>query len=281
MRCLARRTSSLGYLPQEVELAYGDLVSGAGLPEAARGVSAVIHVAGTTKAFRQRDYIAGNVTATRNLLDACLPEPRFVYVSSLAAAGPQGLGHPVSWYGESKRAAEDLVRLRRGAVIVRPPVVYGPRDTDVFQVFRWIGRGVMPAIGGAGARFSHIHVADLAEALAVAASLPAAADRTFFVSGGDVTWEEFARAAAGLLGRRVKVVAVPKSLAYAVAWFAEIADRLKGRPGILSRQKVAEAAFRDWTCPFDPAMTELGFRPRPLVGGLKQTLAWYKDAGWL
>ncbi len=281
MRCLVRRTSSLRYLPQGVELAYGDLVSGEGLPEAARAAAAVIHAAGTTKAFRREGYIAGNETATRNLLDACPPEPRFVYVSSLAAAGPHGVGHPVSWYGESKLAAEDLVRQRPGAVIVRPPVVYGPRDTDVFQVFRWIGRGVMPAIGGGGARFSHIHAADLAEALAATASVPGASGRTYFVSGGDVTWEEFARTAAGLLGRRVKIVPVPETLAYAMAWFSETVDRLKGRPGILSRQKVAEARYRDWTCSSEAAIAELGFKPRPLADGLKQTLAWYKDAGWL
>ena len=78
-----------------------------------------------------------------------------VHVSSLAAVGPSLDGtpvreddeaRPVTHYGKSKLEGERIVRrLVPDAVIVRPPVVYGPRDTDVFQVLKPLSRG----IGGA------------------------------------------------------------------------------------------------------------------------------------
>jgi len=72
VRCLVRRSSSLHNLPPTgepgIDLAYGDLASGDGLPEAVRGVDTVIHLAGTTKATTVAGYYTGNAGATANLL---------------------------------------------------------------------------------------------------------------------------------------------------------------------------------------------------------------------
>ena len=59
VRCLVRRSSSFRQLPaMAVDLAYGDLVSGAGLREAAEGMDVVIHLAGVTKALSAQGYIS-------------------------------------------------------------------------------------------------------------------------------------------------------------------------------------------------------------------------------
>ena len=51
---------------------------------------------------------------------------------------------------------------------------------------------------------------------------------------------------------------------------------------IISREKVKEAQCRHWTCDTRRAALELGFEAQtPLELGLAQTLAWYKEAGWL
>ena len=54
-------------------------------------------------------------------------------------------------------------------MIVRPPVVYGPRDTDVFQLLKSISKGLILEIAGGERWFSAIYVSDLATALISAA----------------------------------------------------------------------------------------------------------------
>ncbi len=177
VRCLVRRSSSLHNLPQAgVELAYGELANGDGLPAAVRGVDTVIHLAGTTKAANAAGYYAGNAGGTANLLRAAGAVRRFVHVSSLAAAGPSAAGralaedsgtedyppHPVSHYGRSKLAAEQAVQdsdLWQRTTMIRPPVVYGPgRQTTSIQVIRARpARGWMRTqIGSAERRFSFV-----------------------------------------------------------------------------------------------------------------------------
>jgi nucleoside-diphosphate-sugar epimerase len=295
VRCLARRTSSLEGLPASVEVTYGDLRTGEGLAAAAAGVAIVFHVAGVTKAFTRQEYFAGNLEGTVKLLAACGDVPRFVHVSSLAAVGPNpdeapltedAPPRPVTWYGESKRDAEHAVRdsaLADRAAIVRPPVVYGPRDKDVYEVFRSVSKGWMVEIGRGDSWFSYLHAADLAEALIRAGCAHAAAGRTYFVANAEpISWHGFARAAAGVLGRRVRTVRVPGAVAYAAGWCAEMAARRRGGPSILSRQKVLEGRCRRWVCDTSRARAELGWCPRlALERGIHDTVAWYKDAGWL
>ena len=186
VRALVRPTRVPRALPQGVEVVHGDLSSGAGLAEALGAVHTVIHLAGVTKALRQSDYYAGNVRATEQLALAMAGTGiRLVHVSSLAAMGPNTPGapltedsepHPISHYGRSKLEAERVVRrLVPGAVIVRPPVVYGPRDTDVFQLLKSISKGLVLEISGGERWFSALYVKDLVEGLLAAAAAPAAA----------------------------------------------------------------------------------------------------------
>jgi len=296
VRCLVRRTSSLASLPSSaIELAEGDLESGAGLDEALRGVDTVIHLAGVTKARTPAAYHLGNAQATANLVRAAADVRRFVHVSSLAAAGPssphrpvteEDEPHPVSHYGRSKLAGEEVVResaLAARAVIVRPPIVYGPRDRDVFQMIRLVSRGWILQIGTAPRLFSFIYVGDLVDGLIAAAVKENAPGHVFFMAHpAPVTWSEFGKAAARLMGRRAHAVAIPEKAAYAVGLCAEWGARVSGAPGILSRDKVTEACGAGWICDPGRALRELGFRAcTGLEEGLRRTLAWYKEAGWI
>ncbi len=300
LRVLVRRKNA--ELPAGVEAAFGDLVTGEGVAEALRGVDTVIHLAGVTKALRPADYYGGNARATETLARAAAGAPsgpvnRFVHVSSLAAVGPsldgaplaeEAAPHPPSHYGKSKLEAERIVRaLLPQSVIVRPPVVYGPRDTGVFQILKSIAGGWFLDISGGdaqGARwFSAIYVEDLVEGLLAAAAHPAAQGRDYFMAHPQpVSWRGLAETAAGIMGVRVRRVAVPGAVAYAVGACADLGARATGRPGIVSRDKVTEARYACWTCDPRRAAAELGFRARtPLETGIARTLAWYKEAGWL
>jgi len=289
VRCLVRRKSAT-----PAEVVWGDLVSGAGVDEALDGVDLVIHLAGVTKALAVDDYYAGNVRATEKLARALAARGiRMVHVSSLAAVGPSLDGtpvreddeaRPVTHYGKSKLEGERMVRrLVPDAVIVRPPVVYGPRDTDVFQVLKPLSRGIAVQLGAGERWFSAIYVGDLVEGLIAASTGASAAGQTFFLANSTpVSWSDLRASAARIMGRGARVLRVPRAVAYAAGWGAEMGARLTGKPGIISREKVAEALCPHWTCDTRRAAAEIGFEARTsLDAGLALTLAWYREAGWL
>ena len=296
-RCLLRRDSFKRHplaLPTEAEIVFGDLVTGEGLSEALEGVDTVIHLAGVTKALSTAEFYLGNVRATENLARAVAGRGiRLVHVSSLAAIGPSYDGvpvsedadpHPLTHYGTSKLEGERVVRaLVPGAVIVRPGVVYGPRDTDVLELFKSISMGFVLEISGGERWFQAIYVKDLADGLLAAADTPEAGGRAYFLAHAKAaTWDELSSTAARIMRKRTRVLRIPAPLAYAVGGVAEVWSRLTGKPGIISREKVREAQCRHWTCDTSRAARELGFEARtPLELGLSQTLAWYKEAGWL
>ena len=291
-RCLVRRKKLARPLPPGMEPVFADLATGQGLDEALQGVDTVIHLAGVTKALRAADYNAGNARATETLARAVAGRPvRFLHVSSLAAVGPGTLleedaePRPVSHYGRSKLQAERIVRaLLPNAAIVRPPVVYGPRDTDVFQVLKSAAKGLTLEIAGGGRWFSAIYVKDLADGLVVAARDPRAAGQTYFLAAPQpVSWRELGEVAARIMGRKPpRVVRIPYAAAYAVGACGEAWSRLTRTPGIVSRDKIREARCPSWTCDVRRAAAELGFQAKTtLQAGLAETLAWYKESGWL
>ncbi len=301
VRCLLRATSPRGggarYLPAAGAIpVLGDLLTGAGVAEAAEGASVIFHVAGVTKALRPADIYAGNVTTTQNLLRA-IPagETRLIHVSSLAAVGPSPDGapldenatpHPLTHYGKSKLAGEEAVRDSRWAcqaTVVRPPVVYGPRDTDVFQVFKAAAAGLLVRIGQAESYFSFIYVDDLVDGLILAAERPQTAGRAYFLANREpASWSEFAATASTTMMKRLRTLALPVWAAYVAGACAELAARLKGRASILSRDKITDARQRYWICNAARASNDLGFDARTsLREGIATTLEWYRGQHWL
>jgi nucleoside-diphosphate-sugar epimerase len=219
---------------------------------------------------------------------------RLVHVSSLAAIGPSEAAnrpvdaetepHPLSDYGRSKLEGERLVRASLpDAVIVRPPVVYGPRDTDVFQFLKPVAKGWSLQMTGGERWFSAIYVGDLAAGLVRLAASQAGAGRTYYMAQEPpVSWSGLAACAARIMGVKLRVVRIPPALALAIGECADGWAQLTGKPGIISEEKMIEGRCAAWTCDTQPARTELGFEATTdLQHGLAETLQWYKEAGWL
>ncbi len=293
-RCLLRPTKQPRKLPPGVEPVFGDLTTGEGVDEALRGATAVIHLAGVTKALTVDEFYSGNVRATEVLLRAMQGRDiRLVHVSSLAAVGPSSDGTPVAeeghpspltHYGKSKLAAERLVwELAPQAVILRPPVVYGPRDTDVFQLLKSISQGLVLEISGGDRWFSAIYVDDLVDGMIAATESPHAPGRAYFLAHPKTnTWADLNSIAARIMSCHPRVLRVPLPVARAVGYGAEIWSRMTRKPGIVSREKIREAQCRWWTCDTRRAAAELGFQAKtPFDAGLALALSWYKEAGWL
>lgn len=307
IRALVRRSSDRSGLDAVggIEYAYGDICDADSLPAALDGVDAVVHVAAITKGVRREDYFRVNHFGTRQLVEAAVAAgvQRFLHCSTLAAAGPMRDGRPVteddeprpvSNYGISKLAGEEAVRRHADKLhltIVRPPIVYGPRDRDFFEVFRMGALGLGVKIGlGESKRYSIIHVEDLGEVLAVALEKgrrvtgPKGGEGVYHVSDGGVyTWEEMIRRAGEALGRKNTVVLpVPESLQWPAGLLGSITARLTGRPQIVNLDKVREGYGPGWACTIDRARNELAWEPAwPIDKGLAHTAAWYRENRWI
>ncbi len=299
VRCLVRKTSNLQWLPRErVRL----FTSGGFQPEdyrpALQAVAVVYHLAGATKARSLDEYQKHNVTLTRHLLEAVkrfAPSlQRLVMVSSQAAAGPAAPGEtadesavcrPVTYYGESKLAAERLLSLYPGipAVVLRPVSVYGPRDRDVLSIVKMIGRGFAPVIGSPDRRLTFVFVEDVVRAMLLVAEDARAVGRTYFVTDGRVySWREMRAIMERVLRRRSLAVRVPAPFVWMLAAGSETWSRLTGRATIFNFNKVHELLQVNWGCSGERLQRELGFTPKyDLEQGLRLTVAWARQAGWL
>jgi nucleoside-diphosphate-sugar epimerase len=264
-----------------------------------QGVSFVFHCAGLTKALHVRDYYLVNHLGTKNLLEACARQnpgiEKFILVSSQAAAGPSlggrpvdegGTPHPVSDYGRSKLLAEDEVRDykdRLPVVILRPSSVYGPRDVDVYELFRWASRGLTLEMTGGDRHLNLCYVEDLAAALLLSAELKTSSGSVYFVAENrSYSWSEFRAVLLSTGGVKARTIKLPYGAAYLIGLVSEIGSLFTNRPALANRQKVREAAQRYWLCDVGKIENDLRFRAEyPLQKGLELTWQWYRKSGWL
>lgn len=263
-----------------VEWVRGDLDDRAALKRLCQGAEAVIHVAGVVNAPDADGFERGNVTGTLNVIEAARRAgvPRLVHVSSLSAREPD-----LSIYGASKARAEKLVRASGiDWTIVRPPGIYGPRDTEYFEMFRLARWGILPVPPRDG-RSSLIHVDDLARLLL--ALLPGNEDVSHRVyepdDGRKQGWSHFelARTIGWAVGRRPWVIHLSRASLERIARADRFVRKHKAK---LTLDRVGYMTHPDW-------VVSHGARPpsrlwRPLIAtreGLKATAEWYRDNQWL
>ncbi len=297
VRSLVRQGSDLKWLKGlPVEVAPGDCRDRASLAEAVKDIDHVFHLAGITKAVKEKTYFEINASGTENLIGACLEHnPRvrkFVYVSSQAAAGPCQNGNkkresdrcePVSAYGRSKRMGEELALAHAheiSLVILRPAGVYGPRDKDFYTLFKWLSKRINPCFTG---KVSLCYVRDVIHAILLAAESQTKSGDIFFLSDGvDYLMREVGDVFGRAMGVASLSIPIPKWLIFGVASLSDYLSRLSGKPPLMSRGMAEQICQKNWTCDITKAKTELGFNPQyPLSRGAGLTYEWYKNQKWL
>jgi nucleoside-diphosphate-sugar epimerase len=280
IRLLVRRWSPLPSLAGvEAELVLGDVSDEAALRRLVDGADTVIHAAGLIKARRPADFMAVNRDGTA-LASALAPSARFVLLSSLAAREPL-----LSPYGASKRAAEEAVAGRSGPwLVVRAPAVYGPGDRETLAYFRAVARGFAPRPNLPDARLSLIHVADLADALALAVERPLPASVCEIDDGRDGGYDygDMQAAAEAALGRTARTLAISRVAMDGIAQVNRVSHALGGPVQILTPGKVKEIFHGDWTVHDRRLTAAIGFAARyDLARGFADTILWYRGHGWL
>jgi len=278
-----------------VHILKGDLFRIPALPSK---LDAVFHLAGLTKSLKTADYYTVNRQGTASLLDALAGRalfPRTVVLSSLSACGPSDGRRgrresdppaPVTSYGKSKLGGEEEALARRDrfpVTILRVGAVYGPRDTDFLSLFKLVKHGWIPTVGAAHRLVSLCYVKDIVRALELAGR--ANLESGEILNIGDPvphTFEDIGLAAARVFGKSPKKFVVSKSLAFGASFAREMLSVLTRRPNIVSRDKVLDYLQPGWVAETDNARLKLSFVAEySLDEGIRETIRWYQDAGWL
>jgi len=299
-----RPTSSRKYLSDKrINFINLDLGDKAKLMEQLRGrkFSYVVHAAGVTKCADSRDFHRVNTLGTVNLAEALIAQDgameRFVFVSSLSVMGAErerrpyteitaaDTPRPNTAYGRSKLEAERRLREMEGLplTVLRPTGVYGPRERDYFLMAQSISRHTDFSVGFKPQDITFIYVKDLVQAVFLALEREPSALPYLLSDGHVYSSRTFSDLLHRELGRPWLVrIKAPLWLLRIVTTAGELYGRLTGRVTALNRDKYNILRQRNWRCDISPAQRDLGFKPEyDLERGVKETIRWYKENGWL
>ena len=270
----------------------------------------VVHAAGVTKCLKKEDFYRVNTEGTKNLVRALLaldmPLKRFVYISSLSIMGAireqqpyteiceDDTPQPNTAYGRSKLEAEQWLQqlslYLEGAegrpfpyVILRPTGVYGPRERDYFMMAKSIKAHTDFAVGFRQQDITFVYVTDVVEAVFLAME-KGQTGRKYFLSDGEVYQSStFSNLIRRELGNPWWIrITAPLWLLRIITFCGEYIGHLTGKVTALNNDKYYIMRQRNWRCDITPARRELGYEPKvQLEEGVRRSIAWYKENGWL
>lgn len=260
----------------------------------------IVHCAGVTKCRDNYEFDRVNYLQTRYFVDTLrelnMVPQQFIYVSTLSIFGPihEKDGKPMSEddvpmpntaYGFSKFKAELYIQSLPGFpyVIYRPTGVYGPREADYFLMAKSIKQHVDFSVGFTRQDLTFVYVKDIVQAIFLGIEKQVSR-RAYSLSDGNVyTSRTFSDLIQKELGNPFVIhFKCPFFVLKVVSLLAEFWAARSGKSSTLNSDKYKIMKQRNWQCDITPTIKELGYKPEyDLEKGVKETIAWYKNEGWL
>lgn len=298
VRCLVRKTSNSDFLDKlGVEKVYGDIEDIYSIETALKGVNIVYHTVGVLGKWTipEDTYWRVHVTGLKNLLDSIVKMDndleRMVYCSTAGVLGPISKlpadesypYNPTNIYEKTKVEAEKLVteyydKHKIPVTIIRPELVYGPRDLHTLKMFQTIKRGIFPIIGDGSSTLLPIYIGDLVEAFILCTENEKAIGETYLIGGDKLTTiKELAKYMAMAMGVQPPKIYIPVIIANILAITMEFSAKIfKFDPPITKSRIRFFTESRGST--FIKANNELGYDPKiGLEDGMKMTVKWYRN----
>ncbi len=196
----------------------------------------------------------------------------YIHLSALGADA-----QAKSSYARTKALGEEAVRaFFPDAVILRPSVVFGPRDSFLFR-FMELSRFLpfLPLIGGGKTRFQPVFVGDIAAAICAILGKTEAKGRIFALTGQKIyTFRELMSLLLKVTKRRRFLLPVPWLLAYTIAFFFEFWPH---PPLTRDQMTLLKTGVFFSTGSAPPSLQELGLSPTPLEDFLAITFSETKE----
>jgi nucleoside-diphosphate-sugar epimerase len=284
-------------LASRVDVHVGDLLDAGSLKQAVNGADRVLNCAARTGAWgAEAEYDSVNVRGLRSLVEIALDAGvrRIVHVSSVTVHGVDVRGTADETarlrggpdpYSRSKVAGERLLQQMiqgQGAPvsIVRPGLIYGPRDTNSFGRFaELIERGRMVVVGSGTNHLPLIYVTDVARGIILASESAPALGRAYVLVGDEPVRQcDYLNAIADALGVAHPSRHIPYRLALGLGAAAEVAGHLARRrgPPRLTRFGLQVLGGEN-RFSISNAHCDLGFSPQiSLAEGVQRGIAWYR-----
>lgn len=260
----------------------------------------IVHCAGVTKCADRGEFHRVNFLQTRSFADALreldMVPRQFVFISTLSVFGPvreetydpiseADTPQPNTAYGRSKLQAERYLQSLPDFpyVIFRPTGVYGPREKDYYLMARSIERHIDFSVGFRRQDLTFVYVDDVVQAVFLGLE-KRISRRAYFLTDGQVyRSRSFSDLIRKELGNPFVVrLRCPLFVLKAVSLLADFRARRRNAASTLNPDKYNIMKQRNWQCDIAPAVDELGYMPRyDLERGVKKTIVWYKEQGWL
>lgn len=265
------------------------------LPE----VDYIYHLAALTKARKKKEFYMVNYEGTVNLIKAInkqsKPPKGFFLLSTLAVNGDintdkisiEDAATPESHYAKSKWMAEQEILKYKdiiNIVIIRPTVVYGPRDKELLSYFKLIKKSGFAPIFNKDGLYSFLYITDLINMLLLLLknkNIPSG--QIFLMSDGKgYKWNDVINRISQLLCKKVQPIVIPRFFAYFLAIIITSLNYVRREPFILTIDKLKEIFKKGWFCDIKEVKKILKFDPvYDIDKGLQLTFQWYKTNGWL
>ena len=292
--CLARNPDKGRKLAEQgCTLIGGDLGDAEAIRRGMEGCDAVVHAAAMYEvgipAKQHPAMWEANVAGTENVMSAALQAkvPRIVYVSTCGVFGnthrkvvDEAYEHPgkefTSYYEETKLEAHRIVKRMIAeqslpAIIVQPGGVYGPDDTSqVADLLEQFFAGRLPLMPFPELGICMTHVADIAGGILLALDKGRLGE-IYVISGPVTTMREAIETVASVSGRKAPKHALPVPLMKAMIPIGPLVGKLMGQPPNL-RELISSADGVTFWASHEKASRELGYAPRGMEEGMRQTL---------
>jgi dihydroflavonol-4-reductase len=275
------------------ELVEGDLSSEQAIRDGVRGCDAVFHIAAVYKvgipASEREAMRDSNVGGTERVLDAATDAgvARIVYVSTVAVFGntrgevvDETYSRPgddfLSCYDETKWQSHQVVldRIGKGApvVIVQPGGVYGPGDhSELGNMIDQAATGKLKMLMFPETGFNLVHVDDVADGIVLAYDKGEAGQA--YVLGGQISqMRELVEKVSEIAGRKAPKRVMPAGLMKMAIPIGPLVGKAMGFPPNL-RELIRTSDGVTFWAKDDKARRDLGYAPRDMDTGLRQTLA--------
>ena len=301
-RCLVRTVSNAEPLKASgVELVEGDITRAESLKGIAEGMDRVLHMATlghmSNYTVIESMFQSINVDGALNVMKEALRAgvSKVVHCSTVAAMGicadlpadETSECSPHHPYGRSKLKAEQAIKKlvsEKGlpAVIVRFSMVYGHGDPrDILKLIRLAKKGLFPKIGSRTQLTPLIHVEDAVQGLLLAGGKGRVGETYLITNRESIPFDDLRKIFAKALGVSRLPLYLPEWLALSAASAIEKSFTLAGKSPPVSRKNI-ESTLADRVFSIGKAQKELGFDPQvDPVEGLKETVRWYRDKGWV
>lgn len=276
-----------------VTIVQGDVTDKESMRLPMQGCDGVFHVAGWYK-VGVKDKTPGqqiNVEGTRNVLELMqeLHIPKGVYTSTIAVNSDTHGNMPnetyhftgthISEYDRTKAAAHDIANacIQNGLplVILMPGLIYGPNGTSLSdEALRLYLQKKLPLIPKQS-EYCWAHVDDIAYAH-ILAMQKAAPGSTYIIAGERCLLTDAFALAHKITGIR-KPLAVPPAMLKITAFFSSLVEGFISLPEMYNSEALRVQAGVTYLGDNSKAKKELGYNPRPLEVGLRETLMYELD----